>query len=69
MHVVYQQDLSVKTNTIDWDTTRIEKHLRFGQPLQYYNTADYRNIFPERNIVSEERDSLIGIFSRGSRKT
>ena len=23
MHVVYQQDLSVKTNTIDWDTTRI----------------------------------------------
>ena len=30
MHVVYQQDLSVKTNTIAWDTTRIDKHLRFG---------------------------------------
>ena len=68
MHVVYQQDLSVKTNTIDWDTTRIEKHLRFGQPLQYYNTADYRNIFPERNIVSEERDSLIGIFQQGKQE-
>src|SRR5699024_11461793 len=27
MHVVYQQDLSVKTNTIDWDTKRIVQHL------------------------------------------
>src|SRR5699024_10077612 len=52
MHVVYQQDLSVKTNTIDWDTARIEKHLRFGQPLQDYNTSNYRNVFPERDIVS-----------------
>lgn len=68
MHVVYQQDLSVKTNTIDWDTNRIKKHLRFGQPLQYYNTADYENVFPERNIVSEERDSLIGSFQQGKQE-
>src|SRR5699024_6756175 len=68
MHVVYQQDLSVKTNTIDWDTTRIEKHLRFGQPLQYYETVDYEKAFPKRRIVSEERDSLIGSFQQGKQE-
>ena len=65
MHVVYQQDLSVKTHTIDWDTSRLKKHLRFGQPLSYYNTGDYRNIYPERKIKSEERASLIGSFHQG----
>lgn len=65
MHVVYQQDLSVKAHTIDWDTTRMEKHLRFGQPLEKYDTADFRNIFPVRTIRSEERGSLIGSFHQG----
>lgn len=65
MHVVYHQDRSVKAHTIDWDTARTEKHLRFGQPLQYYDTADFRNVFPVRDIKSEERDSLIGIFHQG----
>lgn len=65
MHVVYQQDRSVKAHTIDWDTARMEKHLRFGQPLEYYDTADFRNVFPVRDIKSEERDSLIGIFHQG----
>lgn len=65
MHVVYQQDLSVKAHIIDWDTYRMEKHLRFGQPLQYYNTADFRKIYPTRAIKSEERDSLIGSFHQG----
>lgn len=65
MHVVYQQDLSMKAHTIDWDTYRMEKHLRFGQPLQNYNTGDFRKIFPERDIKSEERDSLIGSFHQG----
>lgn len=65
IHVVYQQDLSVKTHTIEYDTARTEKHLRFGQPLQYYNTADFRTIFPDREIAGEERDSLIGIFHQG----
>lgn len=65
MHVVYQQDLSVKAHTIDWDTGRIEKHLRFGQPLEYYDPDDFRNVFPVRTIKSEERDSLIGSFHQG----
>lgn len=65
MHVVYQQDLSAKAHTIDWDTRRVEKHLRFGQPLIYYNTADYQKIFPARLIKSEEKDSLIGNFCQG----
>ena len=65
MHVVYQQDRSVKAHTIDWDTARTEKHLRFGQPLEYYDTDDFRNVFPVRDIKSEERDSPIGIFHQG----
>ncbi|MGF0018855.1 FtsX-like permease family protein [Sporofaciens sp. SGI.106] len=65
MHVVYQQDLSAKAHTIDWDSTRIQKHLRFGQPLIYYNTADYQNVFPGREIKSEEKSSLTGIFCQG----
>lgn len=65
IHVVYQQDLSVRAHTIEYDTARTEKHLRFGQPLEYYNTANFRKVFPDRDIVSEERDSLIGIFHQG----
>lgn len=65
MHVVYQQDLSVKAHTIDWDTTRMEDRLRFGQPLEFYNPDDYRRVFPSRNIVSEERDCLTGSFHQG----
>lgn len=65
IHIVYQQDLSVKSHTIDWDTSRVKKHLRFGQPLHYYNTADYQNVFPVRTVKSEERNSLTGIFQQG----
>ena len=65
VHVVYQQDRSVRAHTIEYDTARTEKHLRFGQPLEYYNTADFRKIFPDRTIVNEERDSLTGMFHQG----
>ena len=65
MHVVYQQDVSVKAHTIDWDTTRTEDRLRFGQPLEFYNPNDYRAVFPSRNIISEERDCLTGSFHQG----
>lgn len=65
LHVVYQQDLSVKAHTIDWDTGRLEKHLRFGQPLEYYNPDDFRRFFPVRTIAGEERASLTGSFHQG----
>lgn len=65
LHVVYQQDLSVKAHTIDWDSNRVDKRLRVGQPLMYYNTADIDNVFPIRKIKSEERDILIGTFHQG----
>lgn len=65
MHVVYQQDLSVKAHTIDWDTMRIEDRLRFGQPLEFYNPDEYKKVFPSRNIVSEGRDCLTGSFHQG----
>lgn len=65
MHIVYQQNVSVKAHTIDWDTTRMEDRLRFGQPLQYYNADNFKQIFPSRNIVSEERACLTGSFHQG----
>jgi len=65
MHVVYQQDLSVKAHTIDWNTSRLEKRLRIGQPLTYYNSADIDNVFPVWTIKSEERTILTGAFQQG----
>lgn len=65
MHVVYQQDLSVKAHTIDWDTMRKDKRLRIGQPLSYYNTGDIDNIYPVWKVKSEERDILTGTFHQG----
>lgn len=65
IHVVYQQDLSAKAHTIDWDTNRVHKMLRIGQPLMSYMTAEYEKIFPERKIKSEELDSLTGVFHEG----
>ena len=54
-----------KAHTIDWDTGRLEKHLRFGQPLEYYNPDDFRRFFPVRTIAGEERASLTGSFHQG----
>lgn len=65
MHVVYQQDLSAKAHTIDWDTARINKRLRIGQPLTYYNTHDIDNVFPVWKVKSEELDALTGVFHQG----
>ena len=65
MHVVYQQDLSVKAHTIDWDTARIEKRLRIGQPLTFYNPQDIDNVFPVWKVKSEELDTLTGTFHQG----
>ena len=65
IHVVYQQDLSAKAHTIDWDTNRIHKMLRIGQPMMNYVTADYEKVFPERKTKSEELDSLTGVFHEG----
>lgn len=65
IHVVYQQDLSVKAHTIDWDTARLEKRLRIGQPLTFYNTDDIDNVFPIWKVKSEERDILTGAFHQG----
>lgn len=65
IHVVYQQDLSEKAHTIDWDTNRVHKMLRIGQPLMRYNPASYESIFPERIIKSEERDCMTGTFHQG----
>ncbi len=65
VHIVYQQDLSVKAHTIDWDTNRVNKHLRIGQPLSYYNTANFERIFPIWDVKSEERDILTGTFYQG----
>lgn len=68
MHVVYQQDVSAKTHTVDYDTTRLENHLRFGQPLINYNTSSYMEVFPDRNVVSEEKSPLLGVMLGGKQE-
>lgn len=65
MHVVYQQDRSVKAQPIDWDIGSLKPRLRFGQPLDVYNTSDVDHIFPERKIKSQERAVLTGAFHQG----
>lgn len=65
IHVVYQQDISVKANTIDWDTGRVDKRLRIGQPLTYYDTNKVDDVFPVWTVKSEERDVLTGSFHQG----
>ncbi len=64
-HVVYQQDPSEKAQPIDWDSGSVKPRLRIGQPLTYYNTADVDNIFPMREIKSEEKLILTGMFQHG----
>ncbi|MBO1306164.1 hypothetical protein JZO70_08330 [Enterococcus sp. 669A] len=64
-HVVYQQAVSVQAQPIDWDPGSSLPRLRIGQPLEEYNTMDVDNIFPMRNIHSQERAILTGMFQRG----
>ncbi|MGG5318652.1 hypothetical protein [Enterococcus sp. AZ072] len=64
-HVVYQQTISIQAQPIDWDPGSSLPRLRIGQPLEEYDTANVDNLFPIRQIQSEERSILTGMFQRG----
>ncbi|MGM0337737.1 hypothetical protein [Candidatus Enterococcus murrayae] len=64
-HVVYQQSISIRGQPIDWDPQSTRPRLRVGTPLESYNTANVDLIFPMRNIKSQERLVLTGMFQRG----
>ncbi|MGX7204634.1 hypothetical protein [Enterococcus pingfangensis] len=64
-HVVYQQAISIRGQPIDWDPQSIRPRLRVGTPLEQYNTTNVDLIFPMRQIKSQERLILTGMFQRG----
>lgn len=64
-HVVYQQGINVSAQPIDWDPGSKEPRLRIGTPLDFYDTNDIDRIFPMRDIKSQERNILTGMFQRG----
>lgn len=64
-HVVYQQAISIRGQPIDWDPQSVRPRLRIGTPLESYNTLDVDLIFPMRQIKSQERLILTGMFQRG----
>ncbi|MBX8935823.1 hypothetical protein [Enterococcus gilvus] len=64
-HVVYQQAISIRGQPIDWDPQSTLPRLRIGTPLESYNTDDVDLIFPMRQIKSQERLVLTGMFQRG----
>lgn len=64
-HVVYQQAISIRGQPIDWDPQSARPRLRIGTPLESYNTANVDQIFPMRQIKSQERLLLTGMFQRG----
>lgn len=64
-HVVYQQGVNISAQPIDWDPGSKEPRLRIGTPLDFYDTNDIDQIFPMRDIKSQERNILTGMFQRG----
>lgn len=64
-HVVYQQSLNIQAQPIDWDPGSKEPRLRLGTPLDNYDTLNIDQIFPLRQIQSQERLILTGMFQRG----
>lgn len=65
IHIVYQQDLSVKAHPLDWFMDRKKPYIRIGQPLRYYDYHFREQEYPPRQVKSEERAILTGVFQGG----
>ena len=46
VHIVFQQDLSVKAHPLDWYMSRRKPYVRIGQPLQYYQFVSRERLYP-----------------------
>lgn len=65
IYIVYQQDQGTKAKPLDWYMGTKQPYLHIGQPLTAYNAYEYEKYYPQRHIVGEETNSLIGCFKQG----
>lgn len=65
IHVVFQQDTSVKSHPLEWYIGDKEPRLRIGQPIRSYNFMEREILFPVYHMKSSERSSLTGMFQQG----
>ena len=65
IHVVYQQDQASKAKPLDWYLWTDEPYVHIGQALMAQNPNTRRETYPPREIISEEREALIGAFRQG----
>lgn len=70
IHIVHQQDKSVKAQPLDFYVSRKEPLLHIGQPCEYadgYYSNSRDTGFYYKKIEGEEIGSLIGVFRQGLR--
>lgn len=65
IHVVYQQDQASKAKPLDWYLWTDEPYVHIGQALLAHNEYTREETYPPREIISEEREALIGAFRQG----
>lgn len=65
IHVVFQQDTSVKSHPLEWYIGDKEPRLRIGQPIRNYIFMEREMLFPEYDMKSSERSILTGMFQQG----
>lgn len=65
IHVVYQQDQASKAKPLDWYQFTSKPYVHIGQALLAHDMYTREETYPPREIVSEERESLIGAYRQG----
>ena len=65
IHVIYQQDQASKAKPLDWYLWTDEPYVHIGQALLGHNRYTREETYPPREIVSEEREALIGAYRQG----
>ena len=65
IHVVYQQDQAARAKPLDWFQWTGKPYVHIGQALMGHDIYTRAKTYPPREIISEERGSLIGAFRQG----
>lgn len=70
IHVVFQQDTSVKIHPFEWyfEDKVQEPRFRIGQPVRDYIYPERERIFPQYRIKSSEREILTGMLQNGQQE-
>lgn len=68
VHVVFQQDTSVKSHPLEWYIGDREPRFRIGQPVRSYDFMERETLFPQYVMKSSERGILTGMFQQGQQE-